>query len=240
MILAINTSTLDFSLALMGEAGPVLAEFTMSKSRGHFGSLMPVLDLLLTTSKADIHDLKCLVVATGPGSFTGLRIGLSTAKGLCHALGGLPLIGISSLRAMANQIPYSERPIIPMLDSRKGEVFTARFAYENNNTLTRKAEDVAVRLDEFPSRPGNSSIFIGNDFVTQSDILKTSLGPEVSLAPAWMWNLKASSVGSLGLARYHANDFDDVESLNPVYLRPPDIRPNPIPLISPEKISSGL
>ncbi|MDY6879799.1 MAG: tRNA (adenosine(37)-N6)-threonylcarbamoyltransferase complex dimerization subunit type 1 TsaB [Thermodesulfobacteriota bacterium] len=233
-----NTTTLDFSLSLMGEEGTVLAEYTLSKSRGHFGSLMPALDFLLSTSRVRIHDLKCLVVATGPGSFTGLRIGLSTAKGLSHSLGLVPLIGVSSLEAMACQVPYSEKTIVPMLDSRRGEVFTASFAYQDNGMLTRKSEDMAVRLDEFPDGSEDSSIFIGNDFVTQSAILKSSLGDNVPLAPAWMWNLRASSIGSLGLVRYHADDFDDVESIKPVYLRPPDIRHNPVPLISPQKLSS--
>jgi tRNA threonylcarbamoyladenosine biosynthesis protein TsaB len=79
MILAINTSTFQFGIALMKEDETVLAEFSVSKGKGHFGGLMPALHFLLTTTKSDIHDLEALVVATGPGSFTGLGHGLSDA-----------------------------------------------------------------------------------------------------------------------------------------------------------------
>ena len=84
MILAVNTSTLQFALALMETDGSVLAEYLAAKGKGHFGTLMPALDFLLNTSESDILDLEGLIVAVGPGSFTGLRVGLSAAKGLCQ------------------------------------------------------------------------------------------------------------------------------------------------------------
>jgi len=225
MILAINTSTREFGLALLEADGTVLTEYLMSKGGGHFGSLMPALHFLLTTSRSVYHDLEAIVVAIGPGSFTGLRVGLSAAKGLCHAL-EVPIIGISSLEALASELPFSDLPIAPILDSRKGELFTARFFWSDDHNLIRITEDISLRLEEFPPLFEEPALFIGNNFASQGFLIKETLGPRALLSPAHCWNLKASAVGYLGLRRFYAHDFDDLQSLNPIYLRPPDIRPN--------------
>lgn len=231
MILAINTSTAQFGLALLEENGIVVAEYLVSGGRGHFGNLMPALHFLLATSKSNLRDLKGLIIAIGPGSFTGLRVGLSTAKGLCHAL-DIPIVGIQSLKALASQIPYSGIPISPIIYSRKDEVFTARFVWSKNNELIQQIEDTCVKLDNLPSLFQELTIFIGNDFSREGPLIKNILHSKALLAAAHQWNLKASAVGALGLKRFNADDFDDLKSLHPLYHRPPDIRPNPFPLLS--------
>lgn len=230
MILSINTSTPQFGIALMDEDGTILAEYFMSKEKG-FGSFMPALHFLISKLHADIHDLSAIAVAIGPGSFTGLRVGLSAAKGLCHGL-QIPIIGISSLEALASQIMYYHLPITPILYSRKNELFIARFIQNNDAELIRDMEDMAVKIDDLPSTFKTPSLFIGNDFSTQGPIIKKVLGFIAHLAPADCWNLKASAVGTLGLKRFHAHNFDEPQNLDPLYLRSPDIRPNPFPLLS--------
>ena len=240
MILAINTSTPQFSVALLKEDGTVLAEYLTSEGKGHFGSLMPAFHFLLSTSKSDVHSIKSIAIATGPGSFTGLRVGLSVAKGLCHAL-AIPIIGVSSLEAMASQILYSDLPVISILDSRKGEVFAARFVRSNKHELIRNSEDICLKIEEFSSLLREPSLFIGNDFTGQGSLVEKILGPRACIAPAHYWNLKASAVGFLGLKRLHARNFDDPQALEPVYSRPPDIQPNPFPQLSdPVRQRSGL
>lgn len=226
MILAINTSTLQFSLALLSESGGLVAEHLMSEGKGHFGNLMPTLQFLLNSSGREIREVNCISVATGPGSFTGLRIGLSLSKGLCHAL-GVPIVGISTLEAMAVQAPYAGLPVIPVLHSRKGEFFTARFIWENEKGLQRTGEDTWVRFADVPRLFREPSLFVGNDYPTQGTRLKDLLGERALLAPIHCWALRASSVGSLALEKFLNGGLDDPHSLNPVYLRPPDIRPNP-------------
>ena len=233
MILALNTSTQQCSIALLREDGTLAAEQLMPGGKGHFGDLMPALDLLLHASRIKQKDIKCLAVATGPGSFTGLRVGLSLAKGLCHAL-HIPIIGISSLRAMAFQLPYTAHPIAPMLSSRKGEVFTSLFRWDQTNKLRRKEKDNCFRLDAFPSIFTETIFFVGNDYPNQGAVLKELLGPHARIAPPHFWHLKASSVGALALPRFETCDFDDFGTLTPLYFRPPDIRPNQ-PLPSHEK-----
>lgn len=226
MILAINTSTLQFSLALLDEDGTLLTEYLMFAKKGHFGSLMPALHFLLTSSMSRIIDLKCISVAKGPGSFTGLRVGLSLAKGLSHAH-EIPIVGISSLETMASQLPHTDIPIVPIISSRKGEVFSALFTWGNDNQLKRMGKDSSIKLSDFGALYQEPVIFVGNDYANQSPLLLRTLGPRSRLAPAHYWNLKASSLGAIGLRRFHDHDFDDPHALNPVYLRPPDIRPNP-------------
>jgi len=236
MILAINTSTPQFGLAFLDEDGTLLAEYYMAKEKG-FGSLMPALHFLLSTLKADIHDQKAVIVATGPGSFTGLRVGLSAAKGLCHGL-AIPIIGISSLETLASQVPYSDLPIAPVLYSRKNEFFISRFS-RDRSSLIREMDDTAIKIKDLPTLFEHPTLFIGNDFSNQGPAIEKGLGPLVQLAPAQDWNLKASAVGALGLRRFHAHDFDDPQTLAPHYLRPPDIRSSPSPLKTGSKRSAN-
>ena len=230
MLLAINTSTQQFSLALLSEDGALLSEHVMSEENRHFGNLMPTLHFILNASKSDIREVKCISVAAGPGSFTGLRIGLSLAKGLCHAL-QVPIVGVSSLEAMARQLPHTAFPIIPILHSRKGEVFTARFIWDTDSQLIRTVEDTWVKFDDFPSLFQKTAMFIGNNYPSQAPLLKDLLGDRALLAPAHCWVLRASSIGLSALDKFLRHDLDDLYNLNPVYLRPPDIRPNPFSLL---------
>jgi tRNA threonylcarbamoyladenosine biosynthesis protein TsaB len=230
MLLAINTSTLQFGLALMRSDGTVLAEHFMSRERGRYGTFMTALDFLFSASNTQPHDLTALSVALGPGSFTGLRVGLSAAKGICHAL-DIPIMGISSLEALASQLPLADLPVVPVLHSRKAELFAAQFVGENDHQLTRTKGDISLKAEELSKVFKEPALFIGNDFPNQGPLLRKALGPCAHLAPAHMWNLKASSVGFLGLIRLRSQDFDDLQAISPIYLRPPEIRPNPFPVL---------
>lgn len=231
MILAINTSTLQFGLALLDGEGAILAEYLMAEGESHFGSLMPALDFLLRTSQYDIHTLKCLAVSKGPGSFTGLRVGLSVAKGLCHAL-KLPIVGISSLEALASQLPHSALPVTSILDSRKGECFAAQFVWTDGHNLKRTSEDLALGFGDLPLLLETPSLFIGNSFASQGPRIIEMLGNRALLAPPHCWGLRPSAIGYIGLKRFEAHALDDPHTLTPIYLRPPDIRPNPFPVLT--------
>jgi tRNA threonylcarbamoyladenosine biosynthesis protein TsaB len=231
MLLAINSSTLQYGLAILDTNGVVLAENMMSRKKGHFGDLMPLFNALLSRTGVDTADLKAVIVAIGPGSFTGLRVGLSLAKGLCHSI-EKPIIGVSSLEALASQIPYSRYQIVPVLDSRKGEVFAAFFIPGKDGVLRKKGGDTCLKISELSSIVDEPSVFIGNDFLFQSRIIKETLGKTAHIAPPHLWNLKASAVGWLGFNRYSKGEFDDPMSLTPLYLRGPDIRKISRPLFA--------
>jgi tRNA threonylcarbamoyladenosine biosynthesis protein TsaB len=225
MILALNTATAQAGAALLDLGGQVLAERLGSLKEKHYGELVPSIRSLLAAAEASFPSLKAIIVARGPGSFTGLRVGLAAAKGLCHAL-GIPLIGVSSLEALASQILWPEKPVGAIIDSRKGEVFASIFWRRQDLRLVRMTEERSLRFHEFPSFFEEGTLLVGNRFGTQAAPAMETMRGRVILAPAGLWHLKASAVGSLGLARFLEGDFDEIQDLGPVYLRPPDIRPN--------------
>ena len=229
MILAFNTATIQYSIALLRESGALCAEVFLEPGAGRYASFLPNLHHLLKTSQSDIGQIEAVVVTTGPGSFTGLRVGLATAKGLAQGL-RRPLIGISSLEAMAAQLPSSAYPICPILTSRRGEVFCAVFGHDREGML-EQIKTIACRpFEDLPRYVKEPAVFVGHDFEKQAPRIKAVFGSRVFLAPAHLWTLRASAVGARGLERYRAHDFDDLDSLVPTYLRPPDIRSNPFPL----------
>jgi tRNA threonylcarbamoyladenosine biosynthesis protein TsaB len=230
VILALNTSTPQFSLALLEADGTLLAESVMGPGGKQFGDLMPTLDFLMKGSRSTPAQLDAVIVAKGPGSFTGLRVGMSTAKGLCQAL-GVPLIGVSSIEALASQLPWTDLEICAVVDSRKGEVFAGRFFWTDGR-LARRGEEVCLKFENLADFVSEKVLFIGNNFQAQHLLIQGALGTHVRLAPAPMWHLRASALGYAGLDRFYQNDFDDLGALIPVYLRPPDVRtPRPHPLL---------
>jgi tRNA threonylcarbamoyladenosine biosynthesis protein TsaB len=228
LILAFNTSTPQFSIALMKEEGAILSEYYMASVSKNFRRFMPGIDILLSNSNVVTKDIKALIVATGPGSFTGLRVGLSEAKGMAQGL-QIPIIGVSTLEAMALQLPFVGLPLCAIVDSRKREVFAALFSWVDDKGMIRTRPDTCLRIEDLPSIIEKPTLFLGNDFNTQGHLLRERLGSKAELAPAHLWNLKASAVGTLGLKRFLDQDFDDLQELVPTYLRPPDVRPNPYP-----------
>jgi tRNA threonylcarbamoyladenosine biosynthesis protein TsaB len=113
MFLAINTSTMQFSLALIDELGEVFGEHLLSSGAKNYNEFMPSLISLFSSQKKAAEDIGAVFVATGPGSYTGLRVGLSIAKGIAYGL-HVPIIGVSGLEAMASQLPYADLPVWTM------------------------------------------------------------------------------------------------------------------------------
>lgn len=210
--------------------GNTIAECFLTSIEKHFGGFVPALNFLLESSQKNITGLRAAVVALGPGSFTGLRVGLSAAKGLCHGL-GIPLLGISSLEALANQVPFSPIPVTPVIDSRKGEVFTAQFQWDGRKRMNRITPDACVRFEDLPRLLAGQTVVVGNNFKKQAPVLRDVIGIRAVLAPSHHWTLRASAIGHLGIARLKKGDLDRPEDLSPIYFRPPDIRPNPYPLL---------
>jgi tRNA threonylcarbamoyladenosine biosynthesis protein TsaB len=226
VILAINTSTPQFSLALVGESGALLAEWTLSPRTKDFRHFMIALDYLLQVSGVSLEEIRSLAVAKGPGSFTGLRVGLSAAKGICEGL-EVPIVAVSSLEALASQCPGVSIPICPMIDSRKEEVFTALYTWSDHQDLVRLAPETCLKVQELPGFIKKSAFVLGTDFNRQRDSIASAVGDRAVLAPPSFWNLRAATVGMMGARRVSAREFDCVREVVPSYLRPPDIRPNP-------------
>ena len=233
MILSMNTSTAQFSMALMEESGVVMAEVFLTPESKSFKGFMPALSELLIRSSIKKELIECLVVATGPGSFTGLRVGLSAAKGLCRGL-KIPIIGVSGLEAIANQLPYTGYPICPIINSKNREIFAALFQWSEDGKIIRRTNDTCLSVMDLTSFIKGKTLFLGTDFYGQGPEIEKICGQKALLAPASLWHLRASAVGAAGLGRFRRHDYDDLQELVPSYLRPPDIRHNPYPLLKNE------
>ncbi|MBN1105506.1 MAG: tRNA (adenosine(37)-N6)-threonylcarbamoyltransferase complex dimerization subunit type 1 TsaB [Deltaproteobacteria bacterium] len=226
MILAVNTSSVQFSVALMRDSGALNGEYSISSGPTGSRPLFPALKDLLARTDADLRKIAAVAVATGPGSFTGLRVGLAMAKGLCQAL-DVPLIGVPTLRAMAVQVSWTAYPVCSVIGARKGEVFAALFDVVEGRGPVEIKEDTCLQLTDLSRFVEERAVFVGDDFESQAGTIIRVLGDRALLAPGFFWNPKASAVGALALQRFHEGRWDDMESLVPTYLRPPDIRPEP-------------
>lgn len=230
MILVINTSTRQFCVGIVSKTGALISEYILSPNKGGSSYLMPAISFLIKHSCKDLKEISCVAVTIGPGSFTGLKVGLSVAKGICFSL-NIPIIGVSSLEALAIGLPYTELPITAIIDSRKREYFFAQFRHEKGRLVKIKG-DSYLKIEEFPSLFSKDCIFVGNDYETQASLIKEYMGDDVILAPSNFWHIRAANIGAIAVNRLKESDTDDFVVLEPVYLRAPEIRKNPYRLIN--------
>lgn len=201
----------------------LLGEYILPSKLSHYTNLMPAIDELLARVNITLSMLGGLMVAIGPGSFTGIRIGLSIVKGLSEYL-TIPAIGVSTLEAMASQIPFTKEDICPFVISRKGEVFTALFRWSDKKELAEVKRCTCLKIEDIGSIIENQTILIGNDYPDQATILRQQSNEYYIYAPAHMWNLRASAIGALGLKEIRKGNQDVLNNLEPLYMRGADIR----------------
>ena len=162
MWLGIETSSLVSSLALL-EGDTLLGEFTMQAGLTHSEQLVPHIELLLDQAQVDTSDLTGIVVAIGPGSFTGLRIGMGTAKAMAYAL-QIPLYGVMTMDGMAYNVPYTDRLISVLIDAQKKNVYEARYRWKENqlvriqDPMVKAAADLVQELEDH----GQATLFLGD------------------------------------------------------------------------------
>jgi tRNA threonylcarbamoyladenosine biosynthesis protein TsaB len=224
LLLSLNTSTAPFSVALVREDGTLVAETLLTAPSKGFGLFLPALHQILSSTKVNLKDLKALAVARGPGSFTGLRVGLAAAKGICRGL-GIPAVAVSSLEALAAQCTATSLPTCAIIDSRRGEVFAALFEGFPDEAMRTVKDETCLGLKNLNGFVDGRTLFVGNDYALQAASVRDVLGEKAILAPVPLWNLRASAVAAVGLLKAEKEGFDDLKSLIPSYMKPPDIRP---------------
>lgn len=218
-ILAVDTATTSCSVAIVEKAG-LLTEFTLNREETHSKHLMDMIHTTLGMSGLNISDMDGFAVTRGPGSFTGLRIGISTVKGLAAA-SGRPLVGVSSLEALAFQVSFSTDLICPLLDARKGEVYYSRYRFINGRLKQQMKEQVTHpgQAVEDISEP---CLFVGNGAFLHKTILWEKLGKSASFAPVTQNSIRASTVAYLSMAKFETDDTDDIGEFQPYYIRKSD------------------
>ena len=220
MELAIDTSTPDASIAFSSE-GQIIAELTWHSGQNHTLELMPNLSCLLRLNELTVKDIGGIAVARGPGSFNGLRVGLSAAKGLAFAL-NVPLVGISTLEVEAFPLAASTLPICPISNAGRGEIATAIFQLINEKWCRVLEEHIAT-IDSLVSTIRGPTIFCGRIESQVKSVLRERLGTSALIVEGAGSLRRAGYLAELGWRRLSKGDYDLVATLQPLYLRNPSI-----------------
>lgn len=204
-------------VAVVDEERGLIAETRLNVKTTHSERLMTVIDHVLKQSEMGLDGIDAFAVAIGPGSFTGLRIGLSTAKGLSYVT-GKPIVAVPTLEAFAYNFPYCSYPVCLMLDARKGEVYAAVFKWEDG-ALRRMVEDASVRAETLVQGLEGAVLFAGEGAtIYKSAILQVMKGRAVFASSEKMVPSPAN-VAALGLAKAARGEFADAPSAVPRYIR---------------------
>ncbi len=213
-ILAIDTSSVNATAAVCDE-NKILGEYTIAGERAHSQIIMPMIDELLKRCTIDIADIDAFAVALGPGSFTGLRIGIAAAETMAQAL-GKGIIGISSLDMINASFHHNDKYICPIFDARRNDVYNAVFKDGVKITPDRIC-DFDLVLSEMQDR---ETIFAGDAVLKYNDKILSFANPKWHIAPVNLMMQRASALADLAMKRALSGDFDDENSLKPIYIRP--------------------
>lgn len=214
-ILAMDTSSVNATVAVCDE-NRILGEYTVSNERAHSQIIMPMLESLLNHCSLTIKDIDVFAVALGPGSFTGLRIGISAMKTLAQSL-SKPIIGVSSLDEVASSFFGTDKIICPIFDARRNEVYNALYL-NGNKFVSERVVDFDELLIELSQK---QVIFAGDAIIKYRDKILSFNNPNWLIAPGSLSMQRASALASVALARALDSDFDNLYDLSPIYLRLP-------------------
>jgi len=226
LILAVETSTRTGSIALVEALGEdpgaprlkIIGETTLNLAETHSSRLMPAIDRLLRETSQPIQTIQAIAVGLGPGSFTGLRIAISTVKGLAFAL-RVPVMGAPTLDVLAQNLSFASIQVCPVLDARKKEVYAALFQGKGEGQLTKMSEDWVLSPEDLCSRITERTILVGNGGEVYGDIFRDRLGPRVLFAHPEDSFPRASNVVRLSLPAWRKGKTLDLFGFTPIYVR---------------------
>ena len=225
IILGIETATAQVGCALGGVEG-VFASFHASRGRRHAETLVPAIQFVCDNAQVDLQEISVVAVDIGPGLFTGLRVGIATAKAMASAL-RVPVIGLSSLDLLAHQVRHSPRLIVPVIDGKRGEVFSATYRHVQGGiqrlseprvgTATELANDLRAGREE--------ALLVGDGALRYADVLAEDTG-QIELGQVGTQWPSAADLVELAQPRALREEFVQPWELEPLYLRKPDAEVN--------------
>lgn len=222
-ILALDSSGLVASVAVVegnSTYSNLLAEYTVNYKKTHSQTLLPMLDEIANMTELDLTTIDAIAIAAGPGSFTGLRIGSATAKGLGLAL-KKPLIAIPTVDALAYNLYGTDRLICPIMDARRKQVYTGIYRFEEHQLMTLKeqwAAPIEELLEELNQR-GEMVTFLGDGVPVFRELIAEKLQVPYSFAPAHVNKQRAAAVAALGSIYYKEGRTETAMEHIPEYLR---------------------
>lgn len=217
-ILALDSSGLVAAVAVV-EDNQTIAEYTVNYKKTHSQTLLPMLDEIVKMTELDLQTIDAIAVAGGPGSFTGLRIGSATAKGLGLAL-GKPLVHVPTLEGLAYNLYGVAGLICPIMDARRKQVYTGVYSFEEDFQVVKEQMAIPVEeLAELLNSLGKPATFLGDGVPVYREILDEHLKIPHTYAPAHMNRQRAASVGTLGIRYYQEGKIETAAEHEPDYLR---------------------
>ena len=222
-ILGMDSSGLVASVAIV-EDDALVAEYTTNYKKTHSQTLLPMLDELRNMTELDLDTIDAIAIASGPGSFTGLRIGSATAKGLGLAL-GKPLVEVPTLEGLAWNLWGSGKIVCPLMDARRNQVYAAAYeflpegeGFALSTVIPQKPVDIGDMLGELTGL-GRPVIFLGDGVPVYREAIREKCAVPYALAPAGSNRQRAASVASLGAVYYRQGKTVTAAEHRPEYLR---------------------
>lgn len=217
-VLAIDTSSVVATCAVLDEE-KLLGEYTLNQDMTHSERLIPMVKTLMDSLKLKPENIDLFAGSVGPGSFTGLRIGLATIKGLAHVV-DKSVIGISTLEALAFNVPF-DGVVIPIMDARRDRVYTGIYRWENGK-LINIMKPTILNIDELLDIVDSNYekvLFNGDGTFVFKDRIDEKLKEKALYAPISLNMAKASSIGELALLKWEEGSEENYFKLSPDYLR---------------------
>ena len=218
-ILGIETATRTGGVAIVSEDG-VLAEYTLNIEVTHSERLMSTVDRVFKDTGLRMASIDGFGVSIGPGSFTGLRIGLSTVKGLAFTT-GKPVAAVPTLKALAWNTPHARYPVCPLLDARKKEVYAALYRYDGRE-LVQDLPEMVLPLAELADRVAGEVLFSGEGARLFAGDIERLFAGRAHLAPLSATVPSAASVAEIALDMIRAGRHTGPDDLSPMYIRRPE------------------
>lgn len=217
-ILGIDTSSNASSVAVI-EDNKLICEYTVNTKTTHSQKLMPMIENMLSMSEVNIKDIDAIAICIGPGSFTGLRIGMATAKAIAH-VNNLPIIGVNSLEILASNMNLCDKKICSILDAQRNQVYTGKYKFENDRVVEIQPIDV-IEIEKLLEEILNDNedwIMVGEAVYKYEEKIKEIKNIKI---PAPSNNVtKASSLCSVAIRKYNENvDVHNCYNINPMYIR---------------------
>ncbi len=216
-VLGIDTSTSCGSVGLIDDES-IISEYLLNIPVTHSERLLGTIELILREARLAKEDLDGWAISLGPGSFTGLRIGVSTVKGVALAT-RKPAAGVSTLDVLAYQVSPTPYLICPILDAKKGEVYTAFYRYEETNSPKRQSAYHAIRPEDLINSIEERTIFVGDGVKAYGDYLRNSLPSLTIFLPTPLNYPHGSTIAKLGLNLLRKGDCLDLATFTPLYIR---------------------
>lgn len=218
-ILAVDTATTSCSVTVFDNE-TMLSESTLVRQQTHSKHLMEMIASVLGLAGITVTELNGFAITIGPGTFTGLRIGMSSIKGLAMA-SGKPVVGVSSLDALAMQAAPTSHLICPMIDARRGEVYFSRYRFKGE-CLNKEMDDLVLSPEEAVEYVDKPCVFVGNGALTYRKTIQQLIDGETYFIPFYQSIIKASTVAHLSMSKFKSGETDDISMLVPRYIRKSD------------------